>query len=147
MLNKFPNTAKSLVWILIVLLSVVGTLANNTICMEEDGQVNMEIVCECPFENSENQTSHRSLTTVFVPAQTTSVDQCSPCIDISFSLKSDIPFIRTQLKAFDINSLVTFSSPHYLATLVNTNNNEISFYPSHVNNYYLSSLSTVVLLI
>lgn len=142
MVNKFSNTIKSLNWILIFLLIGAGTLSNITVCLEDNGQ--MEIACDCPFSSPPEQTSNRLSEAGLFHEH---ADRCDPCIDISFSLKSVIPIHRTQQKVFDVNPLAAFFTSNYLTSPINVINTEISYYSSPEINFSLSSLRTVVLLI
>jgi len=147
MLNKFPNTAKYFIWILTYLQIGMGSHANINICLEENRQINMEIACDCSIGNPENQTAHEPLAGMLSPDPAVPEDFCGPCLDFSFSLKSDIPLIRTQRNVFEVISPIFFSKPVYLPTSIYVYATDIVSYPSLVNNYTLSSLRTVVLLI
>jgi len=146
MINKFPNTTKSFIWILTYLQIGMGLHSNVNICLEENGQINMEITCDCPIGNSENQTAYGPLAGVLSPDPAIPEDFCGPCLDVSF-FKSDILLIRTQHKVFEVISPIFFSNPIYLPTSINIYTTDIVSYPFLVDHYTLSSLRTVVLLI
>lgn len=147
LLRKISWKSKILVWALIFSLVGIGPSPDVMLCLQEDGKINVESACDCLFGNPEDQTTHTPFAPVVFSDHATSKDQCNPCVDIPLSFKSDIPIIRIQQKVFDVNSLAAFSTPYYLVSPVNAFNTEISFYTSHVINYSLSSLRTVVLLI
>lgn len=147
MLNNAPKTVKSFIWLLIFFQSGFGPLSNVTLCMEDDGQINMEIACDCPSGNSGEHTTYRSLSSFKSPNKVTLIDQCYPCVDISFSFKSDIHIIRTQHKVFEITSPVFSPNPVYLPTSANVFAQGSLYQPPLATYHTRSLLCTVVLLI
>lgn len=145
MLIKSTRITKTFVWILTALFMGAGVLSNITLCLEEDGQ--LEIACDCSFSGYSQPASPGIIDKSLVSGYDTIIDQCIPCIDFAFSLGTNISNIRTQQKAFDINSPVTFSPTLSFIKPENTLSSEVSYSALPYNNHSLSFLNTVVLLI
>jgi len=132
---------------LVYLLIGIGSLPNITVCLEKDGQINIEIACDSSAGDPINNTNHYTHVVTRYSDFSALEDQCHSCVDIPLSIKSDIPIVRTQHKVFEIISPISFSNPVFLPTSANVFALSNLYQPPLATYSTQSLLCSVVLLI
>ena len=146
-INKFPITSKLFIWMLVYLLIGIGSLPNIIVCLEKDGQINIEISCDCSAENPINNPNHYTYLATEYSDFSALEDQCHSCVDIPLSLNSDIPIVRTLRNTLEINSPILATNLSSLPTSANVFVQGNLYQPPLATYHTRSFLCTVVLLI